>query len=273
MEQNKPEEKRLFFALQTSAPWPEKLPVGRLLQAEERHCTLAFLGQTLVKKLMDVIDASFPTPSFHVGLSGYFDHCLFLPERHPHVAAWHVNWLAQEASVISYQRQLIQWLIAQGFHPRNDHKEFLSHVTLCRAPFDPHQWKKSFVQLPIIVNHITLYESLGNLRYHPCWQYPLIAPFEEIDHTADIAFHIRGESFQTLHQHARIALAFRFPPLLTYFSTLETHNNLDDIIIDLNELICKADRDLGCPFKAVSFHDLVVEEKNHVLRWEMIVDV
>ena len=33
-----------FFAFSLEAPWPETFPEGRLLAAEDRHLTLAFLG-------------------------------------------------------------------------------------------------------------------------------------------------------------------------------------------------------------------------------------
>jgi RNA 2',3'-cyclic 3'-phosphodiesterase len=36
--------KRLFFAFEVDAPWPEALPSGRILEPSCRHMTLAFLG-------------------------------------------------------------------------------------------------------------------------------------------------------------------------------------------------------------------------------------
>lgn len=266
------EEKRLFLALQVLAPWPEKLPKGRSLSEENRHCTLAFLGQTDYPTIVKALE-SFPSPLFHVGFAGCFDKCLFLPERHPHVVAWHIRWLEDAAPLNSFQKHLTNWLQSQQLHPQHADRPFLPHVTLCRSPFDLHDWKKAFTPLPVITTSIHLYESLGHSHYQSLWQYPIALPFEEIDHTADIAFKVRGSTIQAIHQHARIALAFRYPPLLNYFLEAATADNLDDIIIDLNALIGKADQEIGCPFKAVSFHGSVERETDHILTWEMIVDV
>jgi len=267
------EEKRLFFAMEVAAPWPEKLPMGRVLAEEHRHCTLAFLGQTHYPKLVEALNASFPSPTFPVGLVGQFDRCLFLPERHPHVVAWHIRWLEEAQQLLNYQKAFVHWLQNQGFHPQHAEREFLPHVTLCRSPFDPHHWKKAFSPLPMMTKGIHLYESLGHSQYKPLWQHPIPAPFEEIEHTADIAFRVRGTTFQALHQHARVALAFRHTPILDYVPEASLADNLDDIIIDLNHLIAQADRDEGCPFKAVSFHSAIEKEANNVLVWEMIIDV
>ena len=266
-------DKRLFFAVQVAAPWPEKLPVGRLLAEEQRHCTLAFLGQVSFSKLMDTLQASFPIPPFHIGFAGRFDTCLFLPERHPHVASWHIHWDEEVSPLVAYQKTLTSWLQSHGFPPHHSDRAFLPHVTLCRSPFDPHHWKKAFTPLPAITKDIHLFESLGHSQYQSLWHYPLIPPFEEIEHVADIAFRVRAHTLQGLHQHARTALAFRFPPLLAYFTEEGLRDDLDDIIIDLNELIGKADKDQGCPFKAVSFHGSVIKDANDILTWEMIVDV
>lgn len=153
----------------------------------------------------------------------------------------------------------LNWLKSHHYHPKEHEGPWLCHVTLSRKPFDREEWKKAFIPLPLSIHGIHLYESLGQSKYKPIWSSPLIAPFTEIEHTADIAFLIRGDHFIQLHRHAQIALAFRFPPLLQFLNQ-NTFDNLEDIIIDLNDTIAKADSLIGCPFKAISFHGQIEEK-------------
>jgi len=182
---------RLFFGMEVVSPWPEELPHGRNLQEPDRHLTLAFLGESNMPDL-----TSFPKPPFSIGLSGIFDKPLFLA----HVVAWHIQWL--EEGLLTYQKELAHWLRIQG--------DFLSHVTLAQEPYAPEEWEHSFQKLPVYVKNINLYEGFGHSKYKILWQYPLLAPFDEIEHTADIAFRIRGNLFL----HAQLALAFHFPVVL-----------------------------------------------------------
>lgn len=263
--------KRVFFAVEVKAPWPEQLPHGRLLDPEDRHATLAFLGETPYEVLLQHLNGDFPIPPFKVGLVGTFSKCLFLPPRHPNVVAWDVHWTDDSQALTQYRQRFLEWLKRHEYHPREHEGEWLCHVTLCRKPFDYHDWKKSFKVLPMAIDAIHLYESLGQSKYKPIWSYPLIPPFQEIEHTADIAYLINGESLTQLHRHAQIALAFRYPALVHYMDQ-RPFEQLEDIIIDLNEMIAKADADIGCPLKAISFHGNV-EVKDSFLQWEMIVDV
>lgn len=262
--------KRLFFGLAVQAPWPETLPQGRLLDASHRHLTLAFLGECNYQTLQERLPA-FPSPPFKVGFVGKFDQCLFLPERHPHVVAWHVTLLTSPSSLIGYFKTLISWLQAMGFNPDTRHP-FTPHVTVARLPFNKRVWEKKFTPLPLMLSTIHLYESVGGLKYVPIWSYPLTPPFEEISHTADLAFWIRGEAFDHLFVHAQGALAFHFPEILPYLIEKDQIENLDEVIIALNELVAYVDQNISCPFKAISFHSLL-EEREGILHWEMIVDV
>jgi hypothetical protein len=124
----------------------------------------------------------------------------------------------------------------------------------------------------MFINGLHLYESVGNLMYESLWSFPLIAPFEEMEHTADIAFLIRGENLRQLYKNARIALAFRFPKLLNYDTPMEYIADLDDIVIALNSIVTQADAEEGCPYKAVSFHGHLIQNAGY-FSWEMIVDV
>lgn len=260
--------RRLFFACEVAAPWPLKLPQARLIDPASRHLTLAFLGNVPYPPLQAILP-SFPVPAFKVGPTGYFDRCLFLPERHPHVVAWNVHW-CEAAPLPDFQRLVVNWLLSHGYGV--DQRSFLSHVTVARDPVHTGLWQEDFVSLPMCVHGIHLYESVGNLTYRPIWSFPLLAPFLELNHTADLAFLIQAESIQGLHLHAQIALAFKYPPLLRYVKNTPLEANLDDIVIALNRLITRCDSEIGCPLKAVSFHgDVHVEQDVH--QWEMIVDV
>lgn len=263
------QKKRLFFALEVMAPWPLHLPSGRIIHEDQRHVTLAFLGDVSYSPLEKQL-AEIPLPAFSLGLVGEFDQPLFLPEKRPHVAAWHVNWLSQQNALIEYQKSLVHWLQAIGYS--TDRRPLLSHVTLARTPFNILEWKKAFALLPCMAYRLHLYESLGNSNYQPIWTHTLQAPFEEIEHTADIAFLIRGKNYEELYTHALTALAFRFPPILRELHE-ETIGSLEKLIAILNEKICKLDATIGCPFKALSFHGKLQPIAGHLLEWEMIVDV
>lgn len=263
------QQKRLFFGVEVDAPWPMRLPPGRMLDERHRHMTLAFLGNIPYQALLDQLP-SLPPPSFKVGPVGRFDQLLLLPKRHPNVAAWHVVWQRNNALEI-FQKELAVWLQGNGY--TIDERPWLPHVTLCRQPFDPRRWSHSFQPLPLATGPIHLYESLGNLSYQPIWSFPVRRPFTEVEHTADIAFEINGESFAQLYDSACAALAFKCPALLGFIDPAFTPASLEEVVIALNSLICTADGAVGCPMKAVSFHGGVTIIENVLYTWEMIVDV
>jgi 2'-5' RNA ligase len=262
--------KRLFFGIEIHAPWPSQLPRGRLLDESHRHLTLAFLGNSAYSPLIEALN-HFPKVLLKVGSVGYFDSCLILPPHHPHVMAWHAHWLMGDISIVNFQKILTDWLTSLGYGL--DKRDWMPHVTLCRDPFDAEAWIKEFVPLPFYTGSIHLYESMGNLTYIPRWSYPIKAPFEEINHTADMAFIIRGESLQQIYSNAFTALAFKAPELVRFFIPQESFNHLDDIIMTLNDIISRADSIVGNPFKAISFHGEIIPLKDSLLQWEMIVDV
>jgi RNA 2',3'-cyclic 3'-phosphodiesterase len=266
------EQKRLFFGLEVNAPWPSKLPPGRHLDEKHRHLTLAFLGQVPYSKLTDSLK-QFPTPSFKVGLVGRFDQCLLLPKKHPHVIAWNIEWLENPEALLTFQENLCSWLNKEGFPVANSDRKWLAHVTLSRQPFPAPQWLKTFNPLPLTIKDIHLYESLGNLHYSPIWTHPLKAPFIEIEHMADLAFHVYGESLEQLYCHAKMALAFRDSSILSCPFIPTKLDSVEDIVIALNEIIRQLDREEGSPFKAVSFHGDITKNSDETLKWEMIVDV
>lgn len=262
-------EKRLFFGAEIEAPWQNEPQASRIIEKASRHLTLAFLGKLSYSSLKEVLFST-PSPPFRIGIAGKCDKILFLPEKHPRVVAAHVEWLLQEGLLKSYRENLLVWL--QEKQLPFERGPFLSHITLARTPFAAREWSDLFMQIPLFVKGIHLYESLGHLTYRPVWSHPLLSPFEELDHTADIAFRVLGETMDQLHLHAQLALCFHFPPLLSHLSR-NPLRSLEDLIISLNEVIGKVDEAMGCPFKAVSFHGEVIECKNQLLQWEMIVDV
>lgn len=262
--------KRLFFGVEVQAPWPSKLPQGRLLDENHRHFTLAFLGNIPYLPLNELLN-QFPQPQMKLGTVGYFDSCLTLPSHHPNVVAWHAKWLNDNEQLIIFQKKLIEWL--KSYHYEMDQRPWNPHVTLCRKPFNPNEWQKAFKRIPFCTKTIHLYESVGSLHYEPIWSHFIESPFEEIDHTADIAFIIKGQTLQELYCHAFIALAFKAPEFLDFFLPRLSLKTLDDLIIALNDSIGQFDRKLGCPFKAVSFHGEIQQINHAFLQWEMIVDV
>jgi len=260
--------RRIFFGFSIEAPWPSSYPEGRLVTEEVRHVTLAFLGNVEFAKLEEALE-SIPLPNFPIGPVGTSDKLLFLPEKTPRVVAHHVYWLSGEGNLSTYHEQLLGWLEGIGYSV--DRRPLLPHVTVARAPFDQDEWEKSFAPLPMRVSGVHLYESLGNLTYESIWERPFLQPFEEFEHTADIAFHVRGKTEQELYVHAALALGFHFPPFLTFFEEREIQDH-NDVIYALNQMLSRCDLEMGCPFKAVSYHGKIESEEN-LLNWEMVVDV
>lgn len=264
------EQKRLFFGMQAVAPWPEEFPEGKVLLPENRHLTLAFLGSVDWNQIRSFLDFC-PLPSFSLGPSGYFDHPIFLPEASPHVAAWHVQLEEQKQELLAFWRHLTIWTQGQGL-TKNQEKEPLLHVTIAREPFVQKEWESAFMKRPCFFKNLNLYESLGNSTYRIVWQHPILPPFEEKEHTADIAWNIRGKTVQQIYAHAKLALAFQEPKILEYGGQI-TIETLDQTIQALNALLSEMDQKEGSPFKAVSYHGNLQETKESILEWEMIVDV
>jgi 2'-5' RNA ligase len=261
--------RRLFFGAQAEAPWSKSYPPARLIPEETRHLTLAFLGDGPFSKLKSLLPFA-PRPIFAIGPAGIASEVVFLPPDVARVAAFTCNWLHSPEALCNYQKELSDWLTAQGYSL--DKRPFFPHITVARAPLDKAEWKRQFSPLPFFIKAIHLYQSMGNLHYKSLWSHFLLSPFEEFEHTADIAFHVRGMAIEEIHGHAQLALAFHFPPLVRFF-TSERARNFEEMVISLNELIGIADAELGCPFKAVSFHGAIKQDAQKILNWEMIVDV
>ncbi len=263
-------QKCFFLGFDVKAPWPSFDLRGTILPSKERHLTAAFLGNTCFEKIKELLPF-LPLPPFKVGLLALFDRCIFLPEKNPRVVAYHVKSFEKEDLLSLYIQKLFSFLRQKGFEL--DLRPFYPHVTLARSFFSKSAWEKQFVSLPLFLSSLHLYESTGNLRYQKLWDFPLIPPFEEIEHTADLAFSIHGTDLKQIDLSAQIALCFESPPLTSYLDFSFLPKSLEEIVMHLNEILYKADREEGIPFKAVSLHGHLEEKKNHLLKWEMVVDV
>lgn len=257
--------RRLFFALPALCNWPKNTPEGRILKPENRHLTLAFLGNCDWTKLKASLQQFFLNRK--IGSASLFTECLFLPEKHPHVVSWKVK--ENSSFFSSITKELNCYLQKENY--AFDPKPFLPHVTVARFPFQITPWKQSFQSLGVIFQELHLYESLGYSEYRSLWHISFYSPFEEISHIADRGFLLRGESIQEIYEHAKIALFFDEPLYLPYL-TCKKVDSLEETIIALNELISICDEKIGCPYKAVSFTGELKKISTY-LTWEMIVDV
>ena len=185
------------------------------------------------------------------------------------MVAWEVQWFDED--LLAYQKELCEW--TRKLKLKCDDRSWLCHATICRNPFDAKKWEEDFKPLPCFAKAIHLYQSLGSSNYKSLWSFPLLAPFEEIPHTADIAFRIVGKDLNHLYANAFTALAFKCPRFLAYFQKPSSLTCLDDVIIELNKVICILDQKEGCPLKAVSFHGEIEPFEENLLQWEMIVDI
>ncbi|NGX39428.1 MAG: RNA 2',3'-cyclic phosphodiesterase [Chlamydiae bacterium] len=259
--------KHLFFAYSIDAPWPSQYPEGRILAEEVRHDTFAFLGSQDFAPLEEAL-STFPIPDM-IGPVGRTTPYLFLPEKSPRVVAYGIDWLEKKEKLTAFEQKVEEWLKQKNYPV--DPRPRLPHLTVARSPFDKDAWKEDYTPLPILITGIHLYESLGNLHYQSLWHRPLTPPFVEIEHTADIAYLIRGHNPQELFLHASIAISFSFPTLLPFLQE-RSPTDIQETVRALNEMVTLWDSAIGCPIKAVSYHG-AFEKKEELLEWEMIVDV
>jgi RNA 2',3'-cyclic 3'-phosphodiesterase len=236
---------RLFLGIEVGLPWPEVWPEGRRIEEPYRHVTVDFLADRSITLLKI---------GPMIGTCGFFDKSVFLNSR---CVSWHVHWLNQDMDQI--QQQI-------------SNKPWIPQLTICRKPFHWEEWKNFFRPLPCFAKALKLYKSIGYSHYETLWKHELIPPFEEIEHTADVAFQIYGKDLNNLYENAFTALAFKHPLLVTLWEN-KSFRTLDEIIIELNRIVQKADSMSGCPFKAVSFHGEIQRFEETFIQWEMIIDV
>jgi RNA 2',3'-cyclic 3'-phosphodiesterase len=262
--------KRLFLGFSIEAPWPEISLKGRILDPKDRHVTLCFLGEQNESSALSFFDA-LPTLPFPLMPCGYADDILFLPSiDKTNVAAYHLS-LDETEALKSYQLKVLELLDEKKILPNHRRDSFLPHTTIARKPQQYHVWKKNFIPFPVLLTELHLFESLGNSTYQSLKSREILPPFEEIHHTADLAFKIRGKSFSDLFIHAQIALFFAYPELTPFFRKYENIEDINSVIYHLNQLVVQVDSEIGAPIKAISFHGEVKQEE--LLTWDLIVDV
>lgn len=261
-------EKRLFFGLSIQAPWPQKLPRGRIIQEEMRHLTLAFLGNIEYEQVEKAL-FSLPLPQFSTAPVGVVDRILFLPPETPRVAALAIEWLTKKEAMNRYLETFYEWLAEHEFS--HDLRSPLPHITIARSPFVEKDWESALTPFPLFTPALHLYESLGHSEYQSLWHYSIPLPFEEFTQTAHIGFILRGSTLQELYVHAAAAMSFSHPPFIRFLLKREPEDFLD-IIRMLNAMIAHCDAEEKCPFKSVSYQG-TMREMNGQLEWEMIVDV
>ena len=256
--------KRLFIAWECSTSYSENFPRGRPIYP--LHLTLAFLGDCK-------LTSELASPEFFQSALGKIAPCglakklLFLPEDTSRVVALEIDSLPQR--FFKGRQIIVDWLQKNGFPI--DRQPFYPHVTLSRRPFDKEEWIRWFKDTTILCKKLHLYESIGNLVYKPLWSIPFTPPHEEIEHTADFGFLIRGYDLKEILSNAQIALGTKFPELIPYITSSEP-TDLNQTILLLNKMISEIDEEIGSPIKAVSYHG-TLEKKNDFLEWEMIIDV
>ncbi len=209
-------------------------------------------------------------PSFDKKISPCLlaDKLIFLPEKKPRVAALTFSHIPK--LIIDYQMRLSQWIKDIGLSIKE--QPFFPHVSLIRQPFEEKEMQRWFFPQPVALQSIHLFESIGNLQYEKRATIPLLPPFEEIEHTADLAFIIRGTTMKELYDHAVMALAYQYPPILSCYVSYNPQD-LADLIKNLNHLITRLDLNIGSPFKAVCYHGDIHPKDPEILEWRMITDV
>jgi 2'-5' RNA ligase len=271
-------DKRLFFGLETWAPWPMHLPAGKLIAAGGRHATLIFLGRVNWDVMRPLL-IKMPLPHLALGTVATFDKILFLPRGHPNVVCWQLELFEAKAELFAYQKRVACWLKEQGLGREEPEKTWLPHVTLARAPFDFVAWRQNFEPLPAILSAVNLYESLGNSCYQILQSWPFSPPWRELErHTGSgqIVFEVVGSNLQQIYRHAQSALAFKFPPLVRDFLRAKPlrvpFQSLEEVTKQLNAQIASAEQQQRCPLTAVSLHG-EAQPNGCQLQWEMIVEI
>jgi 2'-5' RNA ligase len=242
-------------------------PIIHGRKIDPAHLTLSFLGN-ISQKMMQQKLCNLPCFNEKISPCLLADGIIFLPENKPRVAALTFSHIPKVIS--EYQTHLSQWIASLGLSIKQS--PFFPHVSLIRQPFDEQEMLRWFVPQPVALQSIHLFESVGNLKYEKRATIPLLAPFEEIEHTADLAFIIRGQTMKELYDHAIMALAYKYPPILSLHAPY-TPQDLSDLIKNLNHLITRLDLDVGCPLKAVCYSGDIHAKDAKILEWKMIIDV
>lgn len=265
MQEDRSTYKRLFIGFDIECPWPNNFPAGRILNSNDRHLTMAFLGQAPFEKTLEFVHSlSLP---FKVGLAGQFNRCLLLPPKQPHVLAWNIDWFENNNDLLGFWRVLTDQLKLNQL-PVSENESFLPHVTLSRMPFIVKDWEKAFTPLPFIAKNLHLYESLGHSTYKSCWKLALKPPFNQITSTS---FQLHGNSIEQLYLHAQVALSFLQPKFLPFIRTEIPSDNLLEVKFELINTIERHQDEIQGVFKSVDFEQAIRTEEDGTLTWMMEV--
>jgi 2'-5' RNA ligase len=262
--------KRLFFAFKVEAPFYEKIYPARHLDKEDIHVTIVFIGNWPIEKYQE-IKKNIPLSPFSFAPSAIGDKLLLLPFDNPSCMTMHLTLRDEEKKKLEDFRCILINYIA-SFDIQIELRPLLLHTTLARKPFDASIWLKHFKKVPILLTKFCLYESVGQLKYNILWEQNLMRPFEEVDHTAGIAFAIYGHCIQDLYINAQMALSFLNPDF-TQFINYKKIDSLEKIIHELNKTISLVNIEQRCPIKAISMHGNIEKTEKNLLKWLMIADI
>lgn len=260
---------RVFIGFQVDAPWPAKLPNGGHIHPGERHMTLAFLGDVDLDSLLSHLP-EFPLPPLTMGFVGHFSETLFLPPKHPSVVAWHADLEEKHREISEYQLQVSDWLKLRGFPPAGEHRVWLPHVSICRTPFDKHEWEQVFEKYPFTCSKIHLYESVGNLRYESRWIYSLFPPFEQIKNSEGLVYTIRGKSLDEVYKHTQAALTFLDTHFLSAFDERAQPKNIEQMERSFNDSLRRVNAKWGSSVKSLRSIEGDKENQGY-LEWKIEV--
>jgi 2'-5' RNA ligase len=194
--------KNLFLAFEIKGQWPASFPKARLIPDAYRHLTLAFIGPYDNSSVMNVVP-TIPRFKDTISPSGRLDNLIFLPPGIERIAVLIPQFFDMPA-VMNYQKEVSGDLLRKlGLQEK---RSFLPHVSIARAPFDHKEWKEISWNIPFYVSSLSLYQTVASLRYDILWKQPYTPPFDEIDHTADLAYTIRGRNLSELFSHALLCL-------------------------------------------------------------------
>ena len=285
---------KYFVGAEIECPW-EELPAckEREILPEMRHMTLNFIGEKQEKPVC-------LTHPLVIGSAGYFDGVLFLSRAVAYHAVFLSNALRREDFLPHVtiargdQHKASEW--QKWFQPLPFYFKAIHLYKSLGNSIYPNKlknWEFSKPNSQILSNLKDAREAepclkdradgagiksanLGEEKtdssiclgiYEKVESCSLKAPFEVREHTADLAFVIRGKSLDEMYVHGMIALAFSFPQTVQFFEK-KSVRSIEEVVQELNRLITRMDTEIGSPFKAVSYSGNVKQGE-----WEMIVDV
>jgi RNA 2',3'-cyclic 3'-phosphodiesterase len=261
---------RLFIGIDFVAKWPEQFPDIDIIKEENRHLTLLFLGNKKEKVKEKLLE--FPKPGDTLSSSGIFDKYVGIPKKNSRLIALEGH-LINGINLEEYRYNIIDWFKHHQIEYEEYKRSFYPHLTICRKNFTLSKWEKQIVKVPFYLKGVHLYQSHQNSEYIKLKSYLFTPIFTQVEHTADIAFLIRGKDLQSLYINAQIALEFQFENFLNFLDLTTKIISKEQLVMALNTIVSNLDIEIGSPLKAISFHGKFQEKKTGYFEWEMIIDV